>query len=99
MKLIGLMITLLAIAFFFYWAYGRSEPTPTSDTPAPKTSLGAPPPTDVASNARAAKEYTQRQTCLAQCAAEERTCTTTAVEPSAQEACGKNKRDCEARCP
>jgi hypothetical protein len=98
-KLIGLTLTLLAIAFFFYWAYGRKEPTPSADAPATSTTLGAPPPSDVASNAKAAAQHAQRQTCLAACASEERTCSATAAETPAIEACGRAKADCEARCP
>jgi hypothetical protein len=96
MKLVGLMVSLLIVAALFYFAYGKKEAAP-GDGPAVGTTLGAPPPTDVASNPKAARQHTERQMCLANCAAEARTCETLAAGETAK--CGEAKEACDGRCP
>ena len=53
----------------------------------------------VAKNLPAAKAHVVHQTCLADCASEERTCSAVALDPAGSEACTKAKAACEAQCP
>ncbi len=96
--LVGLLVTVAVLGLLVWMAYGKKDGAAGS---APDTSatLGAPPPTDVARNAPAAKEYTQRQVCLADCASEQHTCKALASDPSEQDKCEETKKACEARCP
>jgi hypothetical protein len=97
-KYVGLLLTVLALGALFYFAYGKRGDV-SGDAPAEASSLGAPAPSDVARNAKAAKAYTERQVCLADCAADNRTCAAIATEATAVSACVKAKVDCEERCP
>ncbi len=98
MKIIGILLALVVVAVAFIFAFRKNGDEGVSDGgPLGVTTLGAPPPTDVARNAKSAADYTKRQTCLAECASEERTCRATSLENEAP--CVQARSGCEGRCP
>ena len=96
--IVGLLVTAVVLGLLVWLAYGKKDDAQNA-APAESSSLGAPPPSDIAKNPGSAKEYTTRQICLADCAGDHRTCTGVAADPAAKDACDKSKSDCEARCP
>lgn len=98
MKIIGILLALVVVAVAFIFALRKSgDDAATDGGPSAATTLGAPPPTDVSRNAKSAADYTKRQTCLADCASEERTCRATSLENEAP--CVQARTTCEGRCP
>lgn len=97
-KLVGLLLSFVAIGVIFYLVTTHRD-SRNALVPAPDTTLGASPPSDVTSNARAAKGHVERQICLANCASEGKTCSAVASEPAAQSSCAKARASCDALCP
>lgn len=100
MKVAGLGLTLIVMGFLVWLAYGRKDAESAASVQAASSAtLGAAPPSDVAKNLPAAKAHVVHQTCLADCAGEERTCAAVALDPAGSDACVKAKSACEAQCP
>ncbi len=97
MKIIGILLALVVVAVAIIFAFRKSGDEAADGGASGATTLGAPPPTDVSRNAKAAGDYTKRQTCLADCASEERTCRATSLENEAP--CVQARTACEGRCP
>jgi hypothetical protein len=97
MKIIGILLALVVVAVAFIFAFRKGDDAPDAAGSAGATTLGAPPPTDVSRNAKSAADYTKRQTCLAECASEERTCKATSLADESP--CIQARTACEGRCP
>ncbi len=96
MKLASLLVTLGIILAIVYFTYSRTAAAPIA-APAPPSSLGEAPAADYARNAKSTADYTKRQVCLANCAAEMQVCT--GISPDDPTKCGPAKDACEAACP
>jgi hypothetical protein len=100
----GLVALVLGVVVVLYLSLRQmGGATPASSASAGATSgrgeLGEPPPEAVRSSPKAAKQYVERQNCVANCASERRTCEATADDDGAAQRCRDRATACEAECP
>jgi hypothetical protein len=98
----GLVALVLSVVIVMYLALrqvGGTKPGSAAASASAESDLGAPAPEAVRSSPKAAKQHVERQSCLANCAAETRTCQATADGVEAEQRCRDQGRACESECP
>jgi hypothetical protein len=98
----GLVAVVLAVVIVLYLTlhqFGGAKSGSAAASASVGSELGAPAPEAVRSSPKAAKEHVERQSCLANCAAETRTCQATADGAEAEQRCREQGRACESECP
>ena len=99
----GLVAVVLAVVIVAYLMLrqlgGARSGSAAASASANGEELGAPAPEAVRKSPKAAKEHVERQNCLANCAAEARTCQATADGAEAEQRCRDQGRACESECP
>ncbi len=97
-KIAGAILALVVGVVVFY-VVTNSRDSRKANVPAPDSTLGATPATDLTSSARSAKNHVERGACLSNCGTAEKSCTASASEHAAQTSCAAARASCDGMCP
>jgi nucleoid-associated protein YgaU len=96
----GLIALVLGVALALYLSVRQfGGATPAASASAGSDQLGAPPPEAVRSSPKVARQYVERQNCLANCTSARRTCEGAAAGAEGAQGGRDQAKACEADCP